>query len=542
MALTARAGAVCLVALALMTLSLRQGRAETDTPPQDGRAAADRATQPEPILPAQPAAPAPDAAPVVATPPALVLDIAAAVARVPAKSVDARDRTGLMAAYEAREKAPIWMTAQGATKAATQLAAEIAKADDWGLKASAFDVPDLATLRGGDGEIAARDLADAEVRLSLALLKYARQARGGQVEPTALTKYLDRKPVTPDPRTVIEEGAAASDPAAYLRGLHPRHAEFERLRQRYLAVRDSAEPGKAEQAEMRRLLANMEQWRWMPDDLGAFHVTVNVPEQLIRVVRNGRVIHTERVVIGKTETQTPIFSDEMEQVIFHPFWGVPDSIKQNEVLPSLRGSGAVLAKNGLRIQSGGRDIVPATVDWTRTDIRKFHVYQPPGPSNVLGVVKFRFPNKHDVYMHDTPSKGLFKSAVRTFSHGCMRVQNPIRLAELVLEEDRRMTPEKVHALTLKDAPQDNQLNLSRRIPVHITYFTVSIDEAGKVSTFKDVYGHEERIALGLEGRFKQIKPVPEPKTPPSAEPLTPVFEVKYRPGDRSWTQNVFGGN
>jgi murein L,D-transpeptidase YcbB/YkuD len=474
--------------------------------------------------------------------PAFTLDIAKALERVPGKaSIDVRDRAGLLAAYDGRSGAPIWVTPKGASREAMALAAEIRKADDWGLKASAFDLPPLEAARVDGPDVSADVLADAEVRLSLTALKYARHARGGRVEPTALTKFLDRKAVVFDPRSILEQIATASDPAEYLRSLNPRHADFERLRQRYLAVRGQADPQKAGAgAEARRLLANMEQWRWMPDDLGRFHITVNVPEQLIRVVRDGHVIHIERVVVGKVDTQTPIFSDQMEQVIFHPFWGVPDSIKLNEVLPSLRGSGAVLAKHNLRIQSGGRDIDPGAVDWSKTDIRKFHVYQPPGGGNVLGVVKFRFPNKHDVYMHDTPSKSLFKSAVRTFSHGCMRVQNPVRLAELVLAEDRRMSPETVRTLTLKDAPQNNQLNLARQIPVHITYFTVSVDEKGKVSSFTDLYGHEERISLGLEGKFHLIKPVPEPKGPPTAEPVGQLAEI--RPSDRGWAQNVFSGN
>ena len=115
----------------------------------------------------------------------------------------------------------------------------------------------------------------------------------------------------------------------------------------------------------------------------------------------------------------------MEQVIFHPYWGVPDSIKKNEILPSLaRGNIGVLERQNLRVSYRGRDINPATVDWTKADMRKFHVYQPPGSGNALGIVKFRFPNKHDVYMHDTPSKSLFNASARAFSHGCMRVRDP----------------------------------------------------------------------------------------------------------------------
>ncbi len=488
------------------------------------------------------------------------LDVAAAVERLGSKAqIDKRDRTGLLAAYATRRGEPIWVGRKGPSSEAVKLAAEIRNADAWGLKASAFDVPKVDKASAGAVDAAIEALADTEVRLSLAALKYARHARGGRVEPTALTPFLDRKSQAYDPASVLAQIAIAADPGDYLRGLHPKHPQFASLRQKYLALKkgdvvDSPAPEPVEGKGARRaakvvvpdqplsaqrLLANMEQWRWMPDDLGQFHVWVNVPEYLIRVISNGRVIHTERVVVGKLDTQTPIFSDEMEQVIFHPFWGVPESIKTNEIHPSLKGNGSVLAKHNLRIQSGGRDIDPKSIDWTKTDIRKFHVYQPPGSDNVLGVVKFRFPNKHDVYMHDTPSKSLFKTAVRTFSHGCMRVQDPVKLAELLLAEDKKMAPEKVRGFTQKEAPENNQINLSRRIPVHVTYFTASVDPGGKVSTFKDVYGHEERVSLGLDGKMHLIQPVPEVKGPGAAEPVGQLSEIKT--SEKDWSRAVFSG-
>jgi murein L,D-transpeptidase YcbB/YkuD len=456
----------------------------------------------------------------------LTLDTAAALSRLPAKAgVDARDRAAVVSTYAARGGNPIWMTAKGARPEAMRLKDEIAKADDWGLKRSDFDLSALDAAQPRSTDLPLDRLADAEVGLSIATLKYARHARGGRVEPTEITEFLDRKSQVFDPRSVLEQIAAAAEPDLYLRKLHPRHAEFERLRQRYLAVRDAptAQSKGNGLLDAEQLLANMEQWRWMPADLGAFHIWVNIPEQLIRVVRGNEVIHTERVIVGKADTQTPIFSDEMEQVIFHPFWGVPDSIKTNEVLPGLKRGRAILAKQNLKIQHRGKDINPATVDWNRTDIRNFHVFQPPGSGNVLGVVKFWLPNKHSVYLHDTPSKSLFKAATRAFSHGCVRVQDPIRLAEMILAEDRGMTEDRVQSLARKGAPENNQMNLARRIPVHITYFTVRADRGGEVSTFKDIYGHEKRISLALDGKMHLIKPVPKPKTP--AGPVGRLVEI-----------------
>jgi len=460
------------------------------------------------------------------------IDVSGALDRLPdRKKIDKQDRDGLIAAYNAREGRPIWMTPKGATPGALKVAAEIAKAGDWGLDASAFDVPALGAASSDGADLSPETVADAEVRLSLAVLKYARYARGGRFEPTDITPYLDRKAPLREPASVLEQIASATEPDAYLRKLNPQNIQFERLRQRYLAVRNEPAPRKGP-SEAERILANMEQWRWMPDDLGAFHIWVNIPEQLLRVVRDGRVIRTERIVVGKPDAQTPIFSNEMKHLIFHPFWFVPDSIKINEILPGLRRGRRVLARQNLRLQLNGKDVDPSRYNWSRTDIRRFHVYQPPGRRNALGIVKFMFPNKHAVYMHDTPSKSLFKASARAFSHGCMRVQHPVEFAELILAEDQGMSPEQVRALAASDAPENNQINLSRHIPVHMVYFTMRVEDSGKVSTFKDIYGHEERIRLALAGKMNLIQPVSEPKTP--TDPIGRLVEVSPSYSDVSF--------
>ena len=424
------------------------------------------------------------------------------------------DREALAKFYQTRLNEPVWIATGGLNPAGQAVVAEIGRADDWGLEASAFKLPKLTA---GSSELSRTERADAEVAISLAVLEYARYARGGRTEPTSLSRNIDRQLPLIAPGVVIEAAAKAEKPDAYLRGLHPQHPQFELLRQKYLALRgsageDSKEGGKRDKkkaaasdaAMAHRVLLNMEEWRWMPESLGDFYVWANVPEYLVRVVKDGKVIHTERIVVGKPDTQTPIFSDEMEQVIFHPFWGVPNSIKTADIQPSLaRGSTRVLERYNLRIQYGGRDIDPSSVDWTTADMRKFHVYQPPGGPNLLGVVKFRFPNKHDVYMHDTPQKNLFNASVRANSHGCMRVRNPERLAEVLLAHDQGWTAGRV-AAAIKSGPQNNQIGLKQKIPVHVTYFTAAVDDDGKLEFFNDLYGHEKRITLGLEGKTQQL--------------------------------------
>jgi len=438
-------------------------------------------------------------------------------------AADREDRAALAKIYEARRSEPLWVTSTGLTPSAAAIVAEIGRAGDWGLDAAAFTLPALSP--SGAPELTLDQRIEADVAISLAVLKYARHARGGRAEPTSLSRNLDRKLSLLEPARVIDEAAASSTPAAYLRGLHPKHPQFELLRQKYLALRSGqpapqaaaaapaaakATPGKqkatgaTEPPNLRKLLVNMEQWRWMPERLGELYVWVNIPEFTVRIVKGDRVIHTERAIVGKADTQTPVFSDEIEQVIFHPFWGVPDSIKRNEILPSLaRGSSRVLERHNLRIQRGGRDVDPASIDWATTDIRNFHVYQPPGGGNVLGVVKFRFPNKHDVYMHDTPTKNLFNASVRTFSHGCMRIREPQRLAEILLAEDKGWPASRV-ASAITSGPQNNHVNLTQKFPVHMTYFTAWVDDDGKLKSFPDIYGHETRIALGMEGKAHLI--------------------------------------
>jgi murein L,D-transpeptidase YcbB/YkuD len=471
-------------------------------------------------------------------------------------AADREDRAALVAFYAARQHAPVWVGATGLTPAGEAVVREIRRADDWGLEASAFPLQAVTAAAASD-----RARADAEIAVSHAVLKYARHARGSRSDPATLSRSLDRKLPLLEPRQVIEAAAKADNPDAFLRFLHPQHPQFEALRQKYLALKRgqpvaaAANPGapaadkkgtappKATSApaspNARKLLANMEEWRWMPESLGDFYVWVNVPEFTLRVVKNGQVIHTERVVAGKPETPTPIFSQNMEQVIFHPNWGVPESIKKADVLPSLiRGSTRIFTFYHLKIQRGGRDVDPSTVDWSTADIRQFHVYQPPGENNVLGNIKFRFPNKHDVYMHDTPQKQLFNADVRAFSHGCMRVRNPQKLAELLLAEDQGWPAQRTASAFATGAPQNNQVNLGRKIPVHITYFTAAVSDDGKLKLFPDVYNHESKIALGMEGKAHLI---PKEKAPVTAEP---GLAESRGPGyaKKDLVHQVFGNN
>jgi len=491
--------------------------------------------------------------------------VARRVAELGSRGANRDDVAAIAAYYTASPDRLLWTSASGWSPRGERAVAELEKADDWGLAARDYAIPGLS--KGGLDRSAQ---ADAEARLALALLKYARDARGGRMDPTQLAESIDRPAQVRDPKLVLAELAGSDAPDAVLRKQHPQHPQFEKLRKLFNEMRSGkaatpapvvvAEPppeegatkgkGKAKQPRAKpaapetgtaqRIALNMEQWRWMPEDLGNLYVTVNLPEYTLRVVKNGQVIHSERVIIGEVGKQTPIFSQDMQSVVFHPGWGVPNSIKVKELLPGLLAGRDTLTRSGLRASYRGRIVDPGSIDWQSVDIRNVDVVQPPGSANVLGVVKFQFPNKHDVYMHDTPTKHLFNSDQRTFSHGCMRVRNPVRLAEILFQEDQGWAPERVASL-VKGGPMDNKVMLQRRIPVHITYFTTVVDDADKPQFFRDVYGHEQKVQLGLDGKAHLIPKKRENLGEARAEVMRRAGSSFFPFGGGNLFGNIFSG-
>jgi L,D-transpeptidase YcbB len=512
----------------------------------------------------QPATPTVQAASPVVAPPAFALaaEIMERLKRDKVTGGDREDRDAAVKFYEARQGEPLWVTAEGLTPRAQAVSAFIAAADDWGLSASAFKLPETKIAASAD--IARADLADVDVSLTVAALKYARHARGGRMDPTQLGKSIDRKAQLLSPATVLAELGKSEKPDATLRGYHPQHPQFEKLRQKYLQAKagetviaaepvaaavasESDKPGGKKKiaapkapptpaAMQRRLLANLEQWRWMPE-MGDTYITDNIPEFMVRVVRNGKLVHSERIVTGKPDTPTPIFSNEMQTVVFKPFWNVPESIKNNELLPQLVRSGGALAKAGLKAAYNGKEVNPAEVNWNDADMRQFHIFQPPGASNALGQVKFLFPNKHDVYMHDTPSKSLFNQSSRAFSHGCMRVRDPLKFAEVILSADKGWDMARVSDLA-NNGPENNEIRLTKKVPVHVTYFTTVVDDDGKLKTFNDVYSHEYKIHMGLEGKAHLIEQPREVRYVPPSRDRVALRQKSNNPIE-DWMKSVF---
>jgi murein L,D-transpeptidase YcbB/YkuD len=476
---------------------------------------------------------------------------------------------------------------------------EIARADEYGLHAADYELPKPGGF-GPDDVTSVDGLADAEVKISLAVLRYAQDARGGRIKPSRLTKNLDPTLALPDPLEVLDTMASRADPVVYMRSFHPSQPQFEALRQKLLEIRREAETpkpstiipegpvlkkgvehahvavlrkrlevssddgneslydellheavrsfqtehgiapdgivgastrralNKQSQAQeklatQRLILLNMERWRWLPHDLSSLYVHVNVPEFIARVIKNGTVIQASRVVVGKPDTQTPIFSDEMQEVVFGPYWNVPTSIKVEEIRPYLREEAAwffggwntsIFQRHGLR-EYGGQEVDPGRSIGIRRhpqsrDLPTSGATTCWAGSNCVSQQARCVHARHH-------QKELFAKAIRAESHGCVRVKNPDELAAILLEYDQGWSAARVESAIQNG--YDQHVALSRKIPVHITYFTLWVNDDGSMSNFGDLYGHDARMATALFGDSmgfaypRSAKKVPEAPLP-----------------------------
>ena len=252
-----------------------------------------------------------------------------------------------------------------------------------------------------------------------------------------------------------------------------------------------------------QIILNMERWRWLPRDFGRRYILVNIPDFSLEVVDHGKRVMTMPVIVGKPYWSTPVFSARMTYLVLNPYWQVPNSIAVREVLPQLRKDPEYVKREHMRVFHGwGADrieIDPDAVDWTRVPARgfPFRFRQEPGPDNPLGRVKFMFPNRFNVYLHDTPSKRLFAKPVRGFSHGCIRIQKAMDLAEYLLEDDPQWTRQDIEAAA--DFSKERTVRLPDPIPVEIVYLTAWVDDEGVVQFRDDIYGRDEVLAKALNG-------------------------------------------
>ncbi|MFC6790222.1 L,D-transpeptidase family protein [Methylobacterium komagatae] len=312
------------------------------------------------------------------------------------------------------------------------------------------------------------------------------EAKPLTLPPGTTLKVGMRDPRVPALRTYFKLDGNSAEPTLYDSAVADAVTTFQRARGlpgngvlNKRTVVALAETGRAaKSSDEPELLVNMERWRWLPHELGPDYVLVNVPEFRLRVFRDGKMRDETRVIVGKTESPTPIFSGMMEYAVVNPSWYVPPSILKT-MAPKLASYGGKTWGGYEIVRRGGH----------------ISLRQPPGEKNALGFIKFMFPNQHAVYLHDTPNRSLFSASTRAFSHGCVRVDDPFRFADTVLPD---WTEERLKKLIGKG---ERTIRLPQKLPVHIAYFTTYVDDLGSLRRAPDLYGYDApmRAALGLPG-------------------------------------------
>jgi L,D-transpeptidase YcbB len=447
--------------------------------------------------------------------------------------------------YQNRNMAPLWLDKGVESDRAKAAVARIKQADSDGLDVSDYKIPDFAAA-GPDA------LAEAELKFTETLLTYARHVQAGRFSYANVSKNIELPQQPPELSEVLTKVADAKDAGKALDEFSPPQKAYQNLKAKLVelrnksgangheipdgpelkltkvptedprvpqlrerlglkgddadlhfdaklsdavkryqksndlkvtgaldaqTVRDLNGPPRDKQIDI--ILANMERWRWVPRDLGKTHVLVNLPDFTLKLMHDGSMMWTTRIVIGKPAMPTPLLTETMKYITVNPTWNVPQSIVQNEYLPALQQDPTVLERMGLHVVNDRDGSV--------------HIYQPPGDGNALGRLRFNFPNRFDVYQHDTPEKYLFNETSRAYSHGCMRVQDPVKYAQLLLSIERPndgYTEDKIRRMFGHD---EQDIQFPAPIPVHLTYQTATVDDDGQLVIRRDVYGLDSRV-------------------------------------------------
>jgi L,D-transpeptidase YcbB len=466
------------------------------------------------------------------------------------------ERTAIEAFYSGRSYAPLWI-ADGQANARAKAAIDyLGHVDADGLDPADYPVADFKSTDPGA-------LAEAELRLTASAIAYAHHASVGRVHWSRVSAdiYYEQKP--PEPASVLAALADAKDIAAALDSYEPHAPGYLALKAKLAEIRggkaptfktpipggpvlkvgaqDARVPALRERLNVagdgttydkelaeavkkfqkehdlkvtgtltaqtveaingprptrvtETIIANMERWRWMPHDLGKTYVMVNLPDYTLRVVHDGEQVWKTRIVIGKPGMPTPIMTAMMKFITVNPIWHVPPSIINREYLPAMAQDPTVMQRMGL------------VVDHNRDG--GISIWQPPGDRNALGRIRFNFPNKFLVYQHDTPDKYMFAYEKRAFSHGCMRVLDPPKYAEVLLSLVRPGEGYTIERIKKMYGPSEINIDFPTFIPVHLTYQTAFVDDAGKLEFREDLYGRDKALIALLTGPEKRVADVP----------------------------------
>ena len=391
-----------------------------------------------------------------------------------------RPDSSVRAFYFTRGGEPVWVNGKEPTSAATVALGAFARAREHGFDPEKYGATTLRAraekLRNTSPNGAAPgDLAKFDFDLTKSLLALGRDVAAG------------REDVVASLAAVIDEGDFSAWPDD-VRPPHPQYAALQQVLSTMTAAGTTADPNR-----VRLIRLNMERWRQQPDP-GARYVLVNIPQYHLFVFENDRAVFDSKVIVGKPGDETPVFSADMIQVVLSPYWNIPESIAEGETVPSIVKNPSYLTRNGIevlrRTESGTERVDPSSVDWNNpSETSALSLRQRPGPGNALGHIKFLLPNRHSVYLHDTPTDNLFARAGRAFSHGCVRVEQPVALAKYVLQDQPEWTEEAIKKAMVSGV--EKSVKLTRPLPVHIVYVTVWVDDAGTPQFLQDVYHRDK---------------------------------------------------
>jgi murein L,D-transpeptidase YcbB/YkuD len=417
---------------------------------------------------------------------------------------NAKEREAVEAFYRDRNFAPMWLDKGVETMRAAAVIARLKDADADGLDSNDYRTPSFAGLEPDA-------LADADLRLTRTVLTFARHLQAGRFHYTRVSRNIELPQAAPEAAAVLNSVSNAADASKALDLYSPQNEPYRRLKGKLAELRSKQAGAKGETfKQIETIVANMERWRWYPRDLGNNHVLVNHPDFTLKVMHNGNQVWTTRVVIGKPSMATPLLSETMKSITVNPTWTVPQSIVRNEYLPALAQDPTVLERMGLRVSYNGGDVT---------------ITQPPGAGNALGRVRFNINNRFSVFQHDTPDKNYFSHEVRAYSHGCMRVEDPAKYAEVLLKIARpgeHWSAERIQRMY--GGSEQNLQVLPTAIWVHLTYQTAFVDDAGKLQLRRDVYNLDSRTVTAIKSERGHLDPAPARKRDEvaSSSPRRPV--------------------
>jgi murein L,D-transpeptidase YcbB/YkuD len=393
--------------------------------------------------------------------------------------------------YEERGHRPAWIEGDRTTSRMKDLIEQLKYSERHGLDPAEYGVAtfeaarEKSQTRWSGTRFDPASVPELDARLTWAYLQYAADLLGWRHSPRQISNQWLTAPKKEDLLARLRMAVDRDDVRDSLEPLAPTHPQYKGL-QAALARQD--DPSRIQQIRM-----NLERWRWTARDLGERHILINVPAYQMQVIEGERPVLAMRVIVGQPDWPTPLFSDEMTYVVFSPYWNIPENILRDETLPRLASDPEYLERNNIEVVGTSGKVDPTGIDWTDTaSTEGLRFRQVPGPDNALGLVKFVFPNHFSIYLHDTPNDRLFNRPQRALSHGCIRIENPVGLAEYVLRDQPQWTDERITAAM--NARKEQTAKLKSPLPVHIGYWTAWVNEDGEVTFTDDPYRIDEAHA------------------------------------------------